>query len=58
MLSSACAGVVRNGRISSWSAFLAEAGTLREGLLSKKGAGFRILTQAEIEALKTKVKMD
>ncbi|MBM3814158.1 MAG: 4Fe-4S dicluster domain-containing protein [Acidimicrobiia bacterium] len=38
--------VTREGRVSSWMSFAAAAGTLRESLLSSKGYGFRILTEA------------
>ncbi len=37
--------VMREGRISSWVHFLAMVATLRETLLSSRGAGFRILTE-------------
>jgi molybdopterin-containing oxidoreductase family iron-sulfur binding subunit len=37
--------VIKQGRISSWVAFQAAVAALREDLLARKGAGFRILTE-------------
>jgi MoCo/4Fe-4S cofactor protein with predicted Tat translocation signal len=38
--------VIRHGRISSWVNFLAAAAAEREKLLARRGAGFRVLTEA------------
>jgi len=37
--------LIKEGRISSWVAFQAAAAAVREDLLARKGAGFRILTE-------------
>ncbi|HXG33597.1 MAG TPA: TAT-variant-translocated molybdopterin oxidoreductase [Bryobacteraceae bacterium] len=37
--------VTKGGRISTWVSFVAEVSRVREALLARKGAGFRILTQ-------------
>ncbi|MDW8353419.1 MAG: TAT-variant-translocated molybdopterin oxidoreductase [Bryobacterales bacterium] len=37
--------VTRGGRISTWVSFVAEVSRVRESLLARKGAGFRILTE-------------
>jgi len=37
--------LIKEGRISSWVSFQAAAAAIREDLLARKGAGFRILTE-------------